>query len=433
MIVIGLVVHTSRRAAFEEAARTLTGVTLDWAEYEHEHEIRRVVQQLLARQHVDGLLLGPVPYAASRDLLPDDMCVEVVEPAGLDLALAFYRAVAHGWSPTPVSVDTYDPAVVAEVAEAIGLDRAGISCLPYRAEQSAGALVDLHRSFLDASGGGYIISGRTAVARQLDGILPVFNSGPVPSTIRAQVHGLALRIQSKRADAQRFAAGVFLIGSDGGAKDPDRARVGLMHALVNTADFADAWVENRGLRGVLVFAPVALFEKATHQWTSLPPLGDSEQPSAIAAGFGIGPSARTCVQLAERAAAQAEREAAPCGYLIEDGGVIIGPMGSSRPPLTATYREHGDEVENLAKSIGLSPATLSRLAAVERSGHGRPISPSDLADALGIADASGRRLVRKLVEHGLAIDAGSAQAHRNGRPTRLYQLRILAAITPADH
>ena len=87
-----------------------------------------------------------------------------------------------------------------------------------------------------------------------------------------------------------------------------------------------------------------------------------------------GDSARLCVALAERAAARAEQDADPGAYLISDNGMMIGPMGASGAPLTYTYREHGG-IEALAGRVGLSPATLSRLAAIERSLGGRPGLP----------------------------------------------------------
>jgi len=57
---IGLVLHASHRAVFEEAARDLAGVSLQWMVYHHEDEVRALVRD---RPAVDGLLLGPVPYA----------------------------------------------------------------------------------------------------------------------------------------------------------------------------------------------------------------------------------------------------------------------------------------------------------------------------------------------------------------------------------
>jgi hypothetical protein len=428
-MVIGLVVHASHRPRFEEAARTLNGVTLAWAIYEREDEIRDGVAGLLSRQHVDGLLLGLVPYARARDLIPAGLPVAVTRSAALDLALAWARARGNGWPATPVSIDTFDSETVDEVAKALDLDRSAIACTPFDPDSTVADIVQFHRDHLARAGGTYVISVRTAVSAALDGTVPVLNGLAGPATIRAELHELALRVQSKRADGRRFAAGVFLIAHPEEIPNLDRARVGLVNLLLNTPEFADAWIDNRGRRGVVVFAHAALFEAVTQHWVGLPVLGQAQDSLGVTAvaGFGIGASARVCVALAERAAARAEQDADPGAYLIEDSGMMIGPMGATGSPLTYTYREHGG-LESLAGSVGLSPATLSRLAAIERTLAGRALSPSDLARSLGITDPSGRRLIRKLTDSGLATSDGSAQLHRKGRPTRLYRLAIATAL-----
>ncbi|WP_229402702.1 transcriptional regulator [Micromonospora okii] len=429
-MVIGLVIHASHRAVFADAARTLAGVTLEWVVYEHEDEIRDLVGGLLARQGVDGLLLGPVPHAKCRDLLPAGLPIAILRSAGLDLSLALFKALSRGWRPTPVSIDTYDTQTVAEVVRASGLDPAEVTCLPYDPEQSVAEIVAFHRAALARTRADYVISLRTAVAAQLrDDDIRVLGGLPGPATLRAQLHELALRVQSRQASALRFAAGVFLVGRAGPERDLDRARVGLMNLLLNTPGLGDAWIEDRDRRGVVVFAHQALFEQATESWVSLPVLGQAQETLGIrvAAGFGVGASARSCLHLAERAAARAEQEEQPSAYLIEDSGVIIGPMNPAGTSVAFTYRGHDAELERLAGEVGLSAATLSRLTAVERTLEGRAISPSDLAQQLGITDPSGRRLIRKLGEAGLVIGQGSTQMHRKGRPAQLYRLCISAA------
>lgn len=418
--VIAVVVHASRRALFAEAASTLAGVVLKWVVYEREDDIRSQVATLFLEGHVDGFLLGPVPYAACRDLLPVDLSVAVIRASALDLTLTLYRAVAKGWDPTPVSIDTFDNETVDEVARALGLDRDQITCLPYSREQTPDEIAEFH-----LRENGYVISARSAVVRLLKDRVPLLNGMPVPSTVRAELHELALRIESNRVSALRFAAGIFALKTD-----VDKARVGLMNLLVNTPEFAEAWIENRDRRGVFVFAHKALFERITHSWVTVPTLAEAEATLGIrvAAGFGVGASARNCVLLAERAAARAEREGTPAGYLIEDNGLIIGPMTPARAPLEFSYRGHREGLEDLAGNVGLSATTLSRLAALEHSLDGSSISPGDLAGSLGITDPSGRRLIRKLSACGLATAEGSAQTNAKGRPSRLYRLHIDEAL-----
>ena len=421
-MVIGLVVHAGHRARFADAASTLTGVEFAWAVYEREDEVRDRVAGLLRGNRVDGLLLGLVPYARARDLIPAGLPVTVTRSAALDLALAWARARGNGWPATPVSVDTFATETIDEVADALGLDRTAIAACPFDPDQPVADVVAFHQEQLARTGAPYVISVRMGVAAALDGRTAVLHALATPGTIRADLHQLALRIRTRRADAQRFAAGVFLVGEPGQS-------AGLERLLLGTPEFADAWIDRRGPRGLLVLAPASLFETVTHQWVGLPVLTEARETLGVraVAGFGIGASARLSVTLAERAAARAEQDADPGAYLFTGDGMTIGPMGASAAPLTYTYREHGD-IESLAGRAGLSAATLSRLAAIERGLDGRPLSPSELARTLGITDPSGRRLIRKLTTAELVTETGSAQEHRKGRPTRLYRLAITRAL-----
>lgn len=427
---LGLVLHTSHHARLAIASGMLTGVQLELVIYEQEREIRPKVEALLNRVELDGILLGRVPYDACRDLLPPDLPLSINRYAALELTLTLGRALQQGWAPAPVCIDTFDRPIVDDVGRALGLDPDQITCLPYSADTSYDKIIDFHRTFLAEHPDGYVITVRSEVTRALGGKFRMLNVIPLESTVRAELHELVLRIQSQRAKELSFAAGIFSVVDFEKDSNLDRARVGLLNMLLNTPEFADAWVDTRGSRSVAVLAHRALFNEVTANWTALPAVGTAHETLAIrvAAGFGFGSSARKCVVLAEKAVALAEQTGAPCGFLMDEDGLVVGPLRPGAVPLRFTYRDHGADLERLARRAGLSATTISRLAALDRNLAGRPLSPGDLADAFHITDPSGRRLIRKLTASGLAVPQGSAQANRRGRPTNLYQLTIAAAI-----
>ena len=429
-MVLGLVLHRSHQDRLVEASGMLTGVQLELVIYEQEREIRPKVKALLRRVQLDGMILGLVPYDACRDFLPPELPLSVTRYTTLELTLTLSRALRQGWAPAPVSIDTFDRSAVEDVTRALGMSSDQIACLPYAADISFDQIIDFHQNFLAENENGYIITVRSEVTRRLGGKVRMLNVAPLESSVRAELHELVLRIQSQRARELSFAAGIFSVVGFDTDSNLDRARVGLLNMLLNTPEFADAWIDNRGRRSVAVLAHRALFNEVTENWSSLPVVGVSHANLGIrvAAGFGIGSSARKCVLLAERAAAQAEQYGAPCGCLMDEDGLMVGPLRPGATPLSFTYREHGADLERLAHKAGLSAATISRLAAVERKLAGKPLSPGDLADALCITDPSGRRLIRKLTASGLAVQQGSAQVNRRGRPTNLYQLTIAATV-----
>jgi len=432
-MVLGLVLHTSHRARLVEASGMLTGVQLELVVYEQEREIRPKVEALLKRVHLDGMILGRVPYDACRDLLPPDLPLSINRYTALELTLTLGRALQQGWAPAPVSIDTFDRSVVDDVTTALGMNPEQITCLPYAADISYDQIIDFHERFLAENPDGFVITVRSEVTRALGNKVRLLNVVPLESSVRAELHELVLRIQSHRARELSFAAGIFSVVDFERDSNLDRARVGLLNMLLNTPEFADAWVDTRGSRGVAVLAHRALFNEITDNWSSLPVVGTAHESLGIrvAAGFGFGSSARKCVVLAETAVAQAEQTGAPCGFLMDEDGLMVGPLRPGTTPLRFTYREHGADLERLARRAGLSAATISRLAALDRKQAGKPLSPGDLAEALHITDPSGRRLIRKLTASGLAVQQGSAQANRRGRPTNLYQLTIAAAIGEA--
>ncbi|MFZ0217419.1 MAG: hypothetical protein WAM30_15915, partial [Candidatus Dormiibacterota bacterium] len=406
----------------------VAGAELRWVLYDHESEIRPRVAALLAAGGVDGLLLGQLPYGRCHDLVTAELAVTVVRIGAVELASGLARAGATGLPLTPVSIDTFDETVVDEVVQSIGLDARAVQLLPYREGEPAPDIASRHRAFVQRTSG-YVISCRSEVARELRPTLPVITPETAATSVRAAAHELLLRIQARRQEDLRVLAGVFLAAPRWPGDDLDRARVALLQHLLEAPEYHDAWMQDRGLRQIVVFGNQALFQRASEGWVVVPALRTAEARLGmrVSAGFGFGSSARMSVLLAEQAANRAAQEGGGCAYLMGERGLIVGPMGREREPLTFTFREHTPALEALGRRVGLSAVTVSRLAALDRRLDGRPVTPAELANALAITETSGRRLLRTMTAHDLAEAIGSEQLTRRGRPTRLFRLRVSRA------
>lgn len=428
---LALVVAAGSAELFERCARTLDGVDLHWVRYGSEAEIRPGVANLLATTHIDAIYFGgPMAYDRSREALPAMLPVKVGRTDALDLALAYLEARGNGWAAGPITIDTFDEATVEEVNEAVGLGWEKVSCLPYAPDQSVDEIVDHHLGRGSAGAEGYAITGRSAVAERLDGRMRYIKVLSAPSTIRAGLAAIALEAHSRRSEELRFAAGVFTVLADAPSSAMDRARVGLVNVLLNAPAFADAWVHELSRGQVVVFAHKALFEEATDGWVASPVIGAAEESLGVrvAAGFGLGQSARTSVGMAEQAARRAERDGGGCAYLMGEGGIVVGPITDAARRLEFRYREHGPRLDALAREAGLSPTTLSRLVAVERQLRGRAVSPVELAEMLRVTGPTGRRLIRALAGAGLVAEAGISQSSGPGRPSHVFRLQVADAL-----
>lgn len=427
---LAVLVSADSRSAWEAAATGVSGVELEWLVYRSEEEIRGLLEPRLQTGGIEGVVLGPMPYDRCRDLLPDDLPVRVMRVGSAELGIALARAAAHGLPLTPVSIDTFSLPVVQEVVRALGRPLQDVGCLPYASGVSPDRICEFHLDFTRRHPGSYAITGRSEVGRFLKDRMTVIDRLAVQSSLRRALREIVLRIKSKRAGDLSFGAAVLRV-LRGASGDLDRSRIALHHLLLQTPEYAEAWIEDRGDSSVVVFAHRALLERATQGWEAAPIVDAAEADLGlvVAAGFGLGSSARASVRFADQAAARAEAQGGRCGYLMGENGTIVGPLGRAGR-LAFAYRGHPEGLERLARVTGLSAMTISRLIAVEREKKGQPISPAELAGALGITDPSGRRLMRNLAAHALGDEVGTAQASHRGRPTRLYRLRLTENLAP---
>ena len=431
---LGIVAPTRARSIIEQAAATLPGVEPEWLFYDSEESIPAIVEQALDR--CDALCFsGDLPHDKVAGMLPDDMPVAVVRLTSFDVALCLLRARNTAGVRLPFSLDTADPRIVRELVRELDLDEQQISYLPYGHEVSIDEVVEFHRAAHAQRGTAFVITGRSNAVEKLKEQLPVpvFAAVPVISSIRSAMNHGALGATTRRHADNRFAAAIFRIVAPADLIEAEVRRLSLARALHQALDLGDAWVEARGGgQDVLVFGDKRLMQKLTSDWTAIPILAELQRQLGfpVAVGFGLGNSARRSVQFAETAVTRAVRDGGSCGYLQSEEGVVIGPMtGDAETVQRYRFRTEDVDVALLARRTGLGVPTVSRLLDFEDELRGQPISATDVAQQLRLSTPSGRRIVRKLADHGLVDWAGSEQASGRGRPTNLFKLALASRIT----
>ena len=430
---LGIVAPMRARATIEQAAATLPGVEPEWLFYDSEESIPTIVEQALSR--CDALCFsGDLPYDKVAGMLPEDLPVSVVRLTSFDVALCLLRAHHTAGGKLPFSMDTADPRIVRELVRELNLDDEQISYLPYGHDVSIDDVVAFHMDAHARHGTAFVITGRSNAVEKLMNQLPVpvFAAVPVISSIRSAMNRGALGATSRRHADNRFAMAIFRIAAPADLIEAEVRRLSLARALHRSLDLGDAWVEDRGGgQDVLVFGDKRLMQKLTSDWTAIPIVAELQHQLGfpVAVGFGLGNSARRSVQFAETAVTRAVRDGGSCGYLQSEDGVVIGPMtGDTESVQRYRFRSEDVDIASLARRTGLGVPTVSRLLDFEDELRGQPISATDVARKLRLSAPSGRRIVRKLADHGLVNLAGSEQASGRGRPTNLFKLALARKI-----
>ncbi len=431
---LGIVCPESSRAAFASAAATLSGVAPVWVTYVAETEIAERVQAALGQ--CDAICFsGELPYLATRDMIPPQLPTAVVRLTSVDVAVALLRAGEAGLPRTPFSIDTVDPAIVDELAAELDLDQDAIATLRHASGLEVPEVVEFHRRARETTETAFAITGRSnaldPLSRTLD--IPVFVARPVVASIRVAMNRAALGAVSHKHSEMRFAAALFRVLDEGDLIESEVRRLSLARAIHDTVEFDDAWVEARGGgQDVLVFAHKGLMQHLTERWTAAPILTDLQKSLRLklVVGFGLGDTARKSVEFAEAAARHAAAAGEGNAFLVSEEGVIIGPMNvSSTTAPRARFGAESHRIAQLAERLALSAETVARLVALEHEASGEPITAGEIAAKLRLTTASGRRILRVLKEHDMAVPAGTVHTPNRGRPTTMYHLRLSQSLT----
>lgn len=337
-------------------------------------------------------------------------CPATFIPAGgSSLYAALLRASRAGHQLGRSSIDGLSRAEVEEAYAELGISARGV--LVREGTASPDALAAFHQRLSRQGETAAAFTGRQSVARKLSATgVPVFALRPTGSAIRSALQTAVLLASCQRLEDSQLAVAVVEVpalrepGRRAGARLPrDELRLSVHRFLVQEARRMDAAVTPLGdhgflltaTRGSLGWAPQTGLAFTERAWTEL----------GVSLEVGIG-------------AGRTEQEA----------------EAQARTGLTATAASgHGDGPGRLQvpaqrlRAAGAQPRgleTLSRLAAKLPVTPAAPlvVDAETAAGLLGVTPRTARRLLRGLVDEGLAWPLPPSRAPQPGRPRQSYRL-----------
>ena len=81
-------------------------------------------------------------------------------------------------------------------------------------------------------------------------------------------------------------------------------------------------------------------------------------------------------------------------------------------------------INNIAKKLGISPINLEKLTSLQKKKNITEFSASDLVFYLDITPRSATRILKKLVEYGVAEQIDSVHLSNRGRPSAIYKINL---------
>ncbi|GGK80925.1 hypothetical protein GCM10010126_45290 [Planomonospora parontospora] len=387
------------------------------AAYRDEQEAPDKVTRLGAG--VDACLFAsPIPYDLARRSGALTMPATYVQLGGAALIAALGRAVMdERIDPRRVSVDVLSRADVEEAYADLGLPSGGVQS---RDEPGAtGTIAAFHERLARQGSTTGALTCLPAVAERLQAAdVPVVRVRPTSAAVRTALHTAALLGAHHRLEESQLTVVLVEVPT---LREPvrraaprhwrDELRLSLHRLLVQEANRINATVTAIDDHSYMVTATRGSVSAATEGFRVLPFAARvrDELGLAVEVGVGMGRTTHDAEAHARAALARTQTGKQVQGFAVDREGRALVP--APRTPL------HG----GTAKPKGVE--VLARLAAKLENGD-TVVDAEGAGKMLGVTSRTARRLLRTLVDEGLAWPLPPNRTPQPGRPRQLYRLIV---------
>ncbi|SDS31831.1 hypothetical protein [Microlunatus soli] len=328
---------------------------------------------------------------------------------------------------TRVTIDSLSAQDVDEAYDEIGLDSSAVHCQAYLGPDSVAGYVDFHRAAYQAERSTLALTTILSVDRALRSrSVPALRIVPTHASIRDALQTATLLGQGTRLGENQIAmVAVHLVPtrSVGGAGDYWQQELALSahQQLLAAARGAGATVTRHTDRLFLTTMTYGALTRATDQLQVAPFAADLGRRLGVpvAVGVGLGHTAR---------AAEVNALTAVEGSLDSGGEVAIYlgaagerselPVRSPRPTARSEPGERGGTSQTRAAEIA-----GQLIAAVPATGDDRLVADVEtVAEVMSVTQRTGRRMLKELVDAGLAWPLPPVRSVSGGRPRQQFRL-----------
>jgi hypothetical protein len=152
---------------------------------------------------------------------------------------------------------------------------------------------------------------------------------------------------------------------------------------------------------------------------------ESDLKVELASGIGFGDSVHEAEVKARNALDYALKENKNCCYILDEKGVILGPIFEEKSnPLSYDLLVEDDAILEMAKDIQISASYVSKIKSILRKMNKNSIEAEELANYLGISVRSARRILSQIIDAGYGSVVASESRTGIGRPRQIYQINL---------
>ncbi|GII95153.1 transcriptional regulator [Sinosporangium siamense] len=375
---------------------------------------------------IDAVLFtGPLQHDLARQTGELPVPATHVPVSGAGLYACLLRGVLrHGIDPARISIDSLSQDEVAEAYDEIGVPASGVHVCEYLRPDSVRDFHGFHERLHKSGATGAAVTTVRSVADKLadDGV-PVLRVKPTTDTVRQSLDTAALLGAGSRLGEAQIAIVLVELGASArptysgpGNYWQQELKLSLHRALLADVRLMGATVAPREENSYVVTTTVGALTHATEEFTVAPFMDRvrADVGVAVDVGIGLGHTARDADANALTALERARGSDAAAAFLVGDDGTSLSlPLRQRRKVEVET------EPETESKAVKVRDRLLRHLG---DDPEAMVVDAEIVAEILGVAQRSARRVLQNLVEEGLAWALPPVKSPHAGRPRQPYRL-----------
>jgi hypothetical protein len=367
---------------------------------------------------------GPMHFDLARETGYLSVPASYVKLSGAALYSTLLRGRLHDeLDITTISIDSLSRAAVEESYTEIGVSTAGVHCEPYTDPSSALGFAGFHRRLLRSGAVTMALTTIFSVERELraEG-LPVMRIQPTRATVRQALETAVLLGRGTKLEDQQIAMIAVQVLSEGSPASASTywlqdAALSVHRILLEEARAVGATVVRRGDTQFGITTTYGGLDTLTSHLRHAPFVAAARRQLGIplAVGLGAGHTPRNA-----DANALAGLESA-----LERRGDVAVYVDESETELVLSIEAPEADVQPADGDLVRAVAVLERiLAASPGLAEAQPsvVDVEEISAALGVTDRTGRRMLKQLVEAGLAWPLPPQPSPGGGRPRQRFRL-----------
>ncbi len=205
--------------------------------------------------------------------------------------------------------------------------------------------------------------------------------------------------------------------------DQHRFHLQLQSAIINFSESISGSFVHLGTGTFIIFSTRGSVQNAKTHVINLLEKTALITDLSMNIGIGYGDTALVAEEKARIALQNAQNYDKYCAFLVDDNGMIEGPLHEEEK-ISYGYRNENKKLSETLKQCGVTIKTFNKILSVQKRTDNYSVNASVLAEWLKMTPRNARRILNNLVEHGIAEVIGEEAPSSKGRPRNIYRVKL---------